>query len=276
VQNYQNVDIIDRLKIICCESTEIYRDDFKFDMLRIFSEAEKAIEDGEPRHLLWMARKNGTLCLPEGNVYIEGTPEMKLWCGFQNEPKGISTFAIVVMGVRDNTVIGNIYELDYAEHVKQVLKYQFKPCSMDIKLLSGEKINVAIDEFNFYRLQLELESIEQISYVIEDDKQKYLDFLKDTRRLRRKTFLSYLHSNIELDCDLIIGDTDMPASFVWGEDSRITEYGIEKFRPIMEADYEVLENGNIEIFCDDYELGEEFCYSAAGYISNEEYIRIFG
>jgi hypothetical protein len=68
----------------------------------------------------------------------------------------------------------------------------------------------------------------------------------------------------------------MPATFVWDSDNRITDYGIEKFRPIMEAGYTILENGNIEVFCDDYKLGEEFCFAAAGHISDSEYTKIFG
>ncbi len=88
-------------------------------------------------------------------------------------------------------------------------------------------------------------------------------------------FLDLLRSGRDFDCDLIIGGVDMPASFVWNEDSQITEYGIEKYRPIMEADYTELANGNIEIHCDDEALGEEFCMAAAGFIGAKEYQRIF-
>jgi hypothetical protein len=88
-------------------------------------------------------------------------------------------------------------------------------------------------------------------------------------------FLDLLHSGADFDCDLIIGNSDMPASFVWNSDDRLTEYGIEKFRPILEADYKILPNGNIEVLCDDWNLGEIFCLTVAGYISEAEYNRIF-
>lgn len=94
--------------------------------------------------------------------------------------------------------------------------------------------------------------------------------------MQYKDFLGLLQSETTLSCDLIIGGMDMPASLVWNEDSRITKYGIAKYRPVLEAEYKVLENGNIEIFCDDYKLGEEFCCAAAGYISITEYEKIFG
>ena len=88
------------------------------------------------------------------------------------------------------------------------------------------------------------------------------------------TFKDLLNSGKELDCELIIGNVDMPATFVW-EGMKITEYGIDRFKPIMKAEYEVLPNGNIEVFCDDYELGEEFVRAAAGYIRQSEFNKIF-
>ena len=78
-------------------------------------------------------------------------------------------------------------------------------------------------------------------------------------------FLDMLQSGEYIDCDLIIGGCDMPASFVWDEDSTITDYGIEVFP-----------NGNIEVLCDDYRLGERFVMAVAGYVGNSEFMKLFG
>ena len=97
--------------------------------------------------------------------------------------------------------------------------------------------------------------------------------------LRGRTFLDFLRNRArveeELECELIIDNSDMPATFYWDKESRITSYGAEYFAPIMEAPYEVLENGNMEIFCDDYELGKEFVMAVAGYIGQSEYDKMF-
>ena len=90
-----------------------------------------------------------------------------------------------------------------------------------------------------------------------------------------RTFLELLESGKELDCDLIIGDADMPASFVWDTGSRITKYGIEKYRPLMNAPIRQLPNGSIELLCNEWRLGENFCMAAAGYIGEAEYQRLF-
>ncbi|MCQ4924872.1 hypothetical protein NE686_17350 [Tissierella carlieri] len=92
---------------------------------------------------------------------------------------------------------------------------------------------------------------------------------------KEMTFLDLLKSNLELDCDLIIGDVDMPASFVWTEEDKITDYGIQKYEEIMKSKYTILSNSNIEIHCENHILGADFCYAAAGYISSTEYEKIF-
>lgn len=88
-------------------------------------------------------------------------------------------------------------------------------------------------------------------------------------------FIDLLKSGKEMDCELIIGDVDMPASFVWDSDSHITDYGIERYKPILEAEYSELEDNCIEVHCEDWELGEEFCLAAAGHINNSEFERLF-
>ena len=90
-----------------------------------------------------------------------------------------------------------------------------------------------------------------------------------------ETFLDLLQSGIPFEADLNIGGCDMPATFCWDEHCRITDYGITQFRPILEAAYTRLSNGNIEIHCDDDQLGEHFTLAAAGFIGEQEYARLF-
>jgi hypothetical protein len=95
------------------------------------------------------------------------------------------------------------------------------------------------------------------------------------KELEGKTFLDLLCSGRELDCDLIIGDTDMPATFVWDSQSPLTVFGTILYAALLESPYEMLPNGNIEIFCDDYKLGEHFTLAAAGYIGTNAYNKLF-
>lgn len=114
----------------------------------------------------------------------------------------------------------------------------------------------------------------------------FRDFHREPMRLTRwhavceemkgKTFLDFLRGKKELECELIIGNSDMPATFVWDEESNITPYGEEYYAPILDAPYKVLDNGNIEVFCDSYKLGEHFVLALAGYIGEKEWERLFG
>jgi hypothetical protein len=183
MRKFIDVDIVECLKGIFDETTEKHQMDFKFDIMRIYSEAHKAKDDGITRHLLWMAKKNGTWCVLEANVYIREAYENKIWCGYQHEPEGVAAFAVEITGVRDNTAIGNVYEIIYMEHVAQIPRHLFDACSVNIELINGEKMNVPIDQFNFYKLQLEHNTIKKITYLLANA-QGHHEFLTEVRSLR--------------------------------------------------------------------------------------------
>lgn len=93
--------------------------------------------------------------------------------------------------------------------------------------------------------------------------------------LHGRTFHDLMENRKEFDCALIIGNSDMPADFVWYEDNKITIEGLLYYSDILRAPYEELPNGNIEIYCDNYELGKDFCLSAAGYTGERRYSKYF-
>lgn len=89
-------------------------------------------------------------------------------------------------------------------------------------------------------------------------------------------FIEYLRQHDEFECELIIDNSDMPATFVW--DSSYVDFtkdGLEKYDKILNAEIEIINNDCIEIMCDDYELGRHFVLAMAGYISEKEYHRLF-
>ncbi len=95
------------------------------------------------------------------------------------------------------------------------------------------------------------------------------------KELEGKTFLDLLCSGRELDCDLFIGDTEMPATFVWDSGNALTVFGTMFYAELLEAPYKDLPNGNIEVFSDNYEQGEHFTMAAAGHISQSTYDKLF-
>jgi len=90
-------------------------------------------------------------------------------------------------------------------------------------------------------------------------------------------FHELLNSGQFFDCPMVIGDVDMPADLVWSDNCKITEYGIEKFKEVTEAECEYHENGNwLEVHTDNWELGQDMSQALAGYyISEKEYDKCF-
>jgi len=93
-------------------------------------------------------------------------------------------------------------------------------------------------------------------------------------------FYEFLNQGKELNIELVIGDVDMPASLCWNEGDIISEYGIEKYKEVMNGECEYFEETEstypfVNVKCDDYKLGEKFAFDCAGYISEEEFNKIF-
>ena len=98
------------------------------------------------------------------------------------------------------------------------------------------------------------------------------------------TFREYLTENKETEFDMIIGDVEMPATVVWTEDMKITEYFEEKYSVMLNSQIE-LHGDSRGIYTTGVELldesippkkGEEFVWALAGYCSTEEYEKLVG
>ena len=55
----------------------------------------------------------------------------------------------------------------------------------------------------------------------------------------------------------------------------LTAHGAQYYAALLQSPYKVLDNGNIEVFCDDHRLGEHFTLAAAGAISLSAYKKLF-
>lgn len=98
------------------------------------------------------------------------------------------------------------------------------------------------------------------------------------------TFREYLTENKEAEFDMIIGDVEMPATVVWTEDMKITEYFEQKYSVMLDSNIEIRKDpkGNytmsIELLDENIppKKGEEFVWALAGYCSTEEYDKLVG
>lgn len=98
------------------------------------------------------------------------------------------------------------------------------------------------------------------------------------------TFLEYIEQEgikNEKEFDAVIGDIDMPATFCFSSDWKITEYCKQKYNGLLNSEITVHEDPTgycttcVEVAFDDEETGESFCYAVAGYISEGEWEKLF-
>ena len=119
MQKFENVDVIAALSEIMRQNTAFYQSDFDIDkgIIQRAAASDQAVD----KTMLWMSRPSGTYCFRERDVYLKGTRQHNTWrfYGEQTRDK-ILAYAVELTGTKDDTIRGNLYELDYQQHYKHV------------------------------------------------------------------------------------------------------------------------------------------------------------
>lgn len=119
MQKFENVDVIAALGEIMRQNTAFYQSDFDIDkgIIQRAAASDQAVD----KTLLWMSRPSGTYCFRERDVFLKGTRQHNTWrfYGEQTRDK-ILAYAVELTGTKDDTIRGNLYELDYQQHYKHV------------------------------------------------------------------------------------------------------------------------------------------------------------
>ena len=131
MRKYENVDIVAALGAVVELNTEHYKSDFKYDIERFKKAALHP--DGENNRLLWLSRQSGTWCVPEREAYIKDSEAFNIWNGYATILGDINSymssvivsdrilaFAVEIKGMANGRVKGDLYELDYRDHVREV------------------------------------------------------------------------------------------------------------------------------------------------------------
>lgn len=141
----RGIDVLAFLSGVVQNNTEFYQSDFNYD-IAILQNAAK--EHGiTNRSFLWMSRRSGTWCLNEREVFLRDTGAFSTWTYYETAATGIQAYRIAVTGCREGTVIGDIFPLNYTEHVRRVkqnaLSIQFVTASFE----DGSIMTMEHDEY---------------------------------------------------------------------------------------------------------------------------------
>lgn len=140
---FMEIDLLDNLEKIMKKNTQSYQGDFSYDRKELEEVAAKT--DALPpreRTYLWMSRRYGTWCLKERRVYLKATVAYNIWTYYgDGRSERILAYAVEVTGLEDGKVIGNLYPLDYREHVEYVRKVS----------VPVEKVRVVYEKGEYYK-----------------------------------------------------------------------------------------------------------------------------
>jgi len=164
MRKYENVDVVAALGAVVELNTAHYKSDFKYD-IEMFKEAARH-PDGVNNHLLWLSRPSGTYCYPERDVYIKDTAAFNYWNGSatilgKDTPfdkvivnDRALTYAVDITGVENGRIKGNLYELDYPSHIRQLNRVALPWHTVTAKYEDGATVTLPHKEHDGQRERL--------------------------------------------------------------------------------------------------------------------------
>lgn len=164
MRKYENVDVIATLGAIVELNTEHYKSDFKYDVEMFKKAAEQP--DGENSRFLWLSRPAGTYCFAERDVYIKDTAAFNYWNGSatilgKDTPfdkvivnDRVLTYAVDIKGTENGRIKGDICELDYRDHIRQLNRVALPRHTVSVTFEDGAKLTFPHAEYDGKRERL--------------------------------------------------------------------------------------------------------------------------
>ncbi|MDL2272950.1 DUF3849 domain-containing protein [Oscillospiraceae bacterium OttesenSCG-928-G22] len=154
-RRFENVDVIAALGAVVAKNTVGYQTDFEYDKEQFTRAAENP--DPEGRNLLWLSRRNGTECFVERDVHFNGTAEHNAWTHYDSSKESLVAFAVKIAGMEDGRVMGSLYELDHAQHVREIQAHAKEPATVLLTFEDGAQRSFPYQEWktNFVGIRQE-------------------------------------------------------------------------------------------------------------------------
>ena len=121
LQKFENVDVVASLEAIMKQNTAFYQSDFEIDKQILQKAAISPIPEG--KRLLWFSRPSGTCCFRERDVFLKDTRQHNTWRFYGEQTHDtILDYAVELTGTEQGKIKGNLYELDYPQHFREVIE----------------------------------------------------------------------------------------------------------------------------------------------------------
>jgi len=168
--SFLNVDVLETLQKIMEQNTDYYQSDFRYDVEKLRS---SAADRNAERRFFWMSRGGGTWCFAEPEVYIRNTSPHNTWnyYGAGNKSEHVKTFWIELKGMRDETVMGDIVELDYQKHLDYLCTHSFEPSAVEVVFKNPNDVRTfSYQEYdqNFQSIAQRYGTVERVAFRVAD------------------------------------------------------------------------------------------------------------
>ena len=252
---FEDVDLLGALSRIVDLHTQHYKEDFDLDKELISKLAVS--ERSEDKQLLWMSRPCGTYTLREREVYLEGSHENKVWRFYQeqtNDP--VLAYAISLKEVRDGKIFGDLYPLNYREHVERMKKLTCPIGNVAVAFEDGNVITIPYQERRQFmnRLMPEHGAPKTMTYLPENEPE--LMIILKRERLKRSYHATA--GNLEEYGLILANHLETLTEFTHEELivckalENATDYDLKNFKEIMENYLKPTSNGRRIVFPKDF------------------------
>lgn len=168
--SFLNVDVLETLQKIMEQNTDYYQSDFRYDVEKL---RNAAADRNAERRFFWMSRSGGTWCFAEPEVYIRRTSQHNTWdyYGAGNKSEHVKTFWIELKGMRDETVMGDIVEMDYQKHLDYLCTHSFEPSAVEIVFKNPNDVRTfSYQEYdqNFQSILQRYGTVERVAFRVAD------------------------------------------------------------------------------------------------------------
>ena len=211
LSKFEDVDVFASLSAILKQNTGFYQSDFDIDKSIITQAA--ASPHKEDKTLLWLCRPMGTHCFRERDVFLKDTAPHNTWRFYREQTSDrILAYAIELTGTEHGKIKGNLYELDYPQHFREVVEKSLPADNYTLLYEHGERVQPAGMYFDgnpdpqlgkFERFEAQPNDPEALHFLMREEKHSY-DRLKPEDF---KAHITALHdSRIEAEAQRIVAE----------------------------------------------------------------------
>ena len=183
LQKFENVDVIASLEAIMKQNTAFYQSDFDIDKQILRKAAVSLIP--EDRRLLWFSRPSGTCCFRERDVFLKDTRQHNTWRFYGEQTRDtILAYAVELTGTEQEKIKGNLYELDYLQHFREVIEKSIPADNYTLIYEHGER-EIPAGQFFNGNPDYELGKFERFE-AVPNDPDALQSLLQEERRSREQ------------------------------------------------------------------------------------------